>query len=148
MIKRIGLLVSAMVFTILSGCGDGEAVDEHVEVSRPVPMIVVGTSDHASNLRFPGRVRAAQRADRCLNCGLSVRPGPICQRHRPRSRPIPEKSVMHDREFYDDEVVRCPWCGARAYFDDIDRPFDYCHHEEIHEPTPPREAPLSSPIRP
>lgn len=67
MIKRIGLLASAMLFTVLSGCGDSEVVEEHVEVSRPVPMAVVTTSDKNSTLRFPGRVRAAQRADLAFN---------------------------------------------------------------------------------
>ena len=67
MIKRIGLLASAMLLAVLSGCGEGEVVEEHIEVSRPVPMIVVDTSDNASNLRFPGRVRAAQRADLAFN---------------------------------------------------------------------------------
>ena len=65
--KRIGWLVSAMVLAVLSGCGEGEAVIEPVEVSRPVPMMVVQTSDHASSLRFPGRVRSAQRADLTFN---------------------------------------------------------------------------------
>lgn len=50
---------------------------------------------------------------------------------------------------YDDEIVRCPWCGARAYYDDIDRPPAYCHHEEIHEPQAAPELPAPvSPNRP
>lgn len=65
--KRIGWLVSAVLLAALSGCADDEAVDEPVEVSRPVPMIVVDTSDKTSSLRFPGRVRAAQRADLAFN---------------------------------------------------------------------------------
>lgn len=67
MIKRIGWLVSAIVLAGLSGCGEGETVDEVVEVSRPVPMMVVDTSGKTSSLRFPGRVRAAQRADLTFN---------------------------------------------------------------------------------
>lgn len=72
--KRIGWLLSAMVFAALSGCSDGDAVTEPVEVSRPVPMMVVGSSDKTSSLRFPGRVRAAQRADLAFNV-----PGRIVQ---------------------------------------------------------------------
>lgn len=65
--KRIGWLVSALLLAVLSGCGEGETVVEPVEVSRPVPMMVVQTSDHVSSLRFPGRVRSAQRADLTFN---------------------------------------------------------------------------------
>lgn len=67
MIKRIGWLVSAVIVAAISGCGESEALDEHLEVSRPVPMIIVDTSDQSSSLRFPGRVRAAQRADLTFN---------------------------------------------------------------------------------
>lgn len=62
----IGLL-SAMLLAVLSGCGDGEAVVVQDETSRPVPMMVVGSAGQISNLRFPGRVRAAQRADLAFN---------------------------------------------------------------------------------
>lgn len=67
MIKRIGVLVSAAVLAVLSGCGEGEAVVEHKEVARPVPMSLVDTSNQAASLRFPGRVRAAVRADLTFN---------------------------------------------------------------------------------
>jgi RND family efflux transporter MFP subunit len=72
LIKRIGWLASAMLVAALSGCGESEALDEYVEVSRPVPMIIVTTSDQTSNLRFPGRVRAAQRADLAFNVAGQV----------------------------------------------------------------------------
>ena len=72
--KRIGWLVSAMVVAVLSGCGEGDPVVEQEEVSRPVPMMVVDTSDKTSSLRFPGRVRAALRADLTFNV-----PGQIIQ---------------------------------------------------------------------
>lgn len=74
MIKRIGWLVSAVLVAAISGCGDSEVLDEHVEVSRPVPIQLVETSGATSNLRFPGRVRAAQRADLTFNV-----PGQIIQ---------------------------------------------------------------------
>jgi len=72
LIKRIGWLVSAMLLAALSGCGESEAIDEQVEVSRPVPMIIVNTSDQTSSLRFPGRVRAALRADLTFNVSGQV----------------------------------------------------------------------------
>lgn len=65
--KRIGWLLSAVVLAVLSGCGEGEPIVEQIEVSRPVPMMLVNTSGTASSLRFPGRVRAAQRADLAFN---------------------------------------------------------------------------------
>ncbi len=65
--KRIGWLISAMLLAVLSGCGEGETVVEQEEASRPVPMMVVSTSDKTSSSRFPGRVRAAQRADLTFN---------------------------------------------------------------------------------
>lgn len=52
---------------VLSGCGEGEAEVESAEVSRPVPMMVVALADRTSSVRFPGRVRAAQRADLTFN---------------------------------------------------------------------------------
>lgn len=67
MIKRISWLISAVLLSVISGCGEGDAVVVPVEISRPVPMLVVGTSDTTSGLRFPGRVRAAQRADLAFN---------------------------------------------------------------------------------
>ncbi len=67
MIKYIGWWVSAIALVVLSGCGEGETAVESAEVSRPVPMMVVPLSDRTSSVRFPGRVRAAQRADLTFN---------------------------------------------------------------------------------
>lgn len=63
----MGWLLSLMALAALSGCEEVATVAEPVEISRPVPMIVVETSEQTSNLRFPGRVRAAQRADLAFN---------------------------------------------------------------------------------
>lgn len=65
--KRIGWLLSVVLLVTLGGCEKVEPVVEQAEVSRPVPMRLVGTADGVSNLRFPGRVRAAQRADLAFN---------------------------------------------------------------------------------
>ena len=72
MIKHRNWLVSAVVLGLLAGCTDNQEATEQAEVSRPVPMLVVGASDQASNLRFPGRVRAAQRADLAFNVAGQV----------------------------------------------------------------------------
>src|SRR5690554_4334471 len=65
--KRISWLASAVILAALSGCTEGEAVDQQVETSRPVPITIVNSSNKTSSLRFPGRVRAAQRADLTFN---------------------------------------------------------------------------------
>ena len=65
--KRISWLASAVILAALSGCTEGEVVDRQVETSRPVPITIVNSSNKTSSLRFPGRVRAAQRADLTFN---------------------------------------------------------------------------------
>lgn len=65
--KRISWLASAVILAALSGCTEREAVDQQVETSRPVPITIVNSSNKTSSLRFPGRVRAAQRADLTFN---------------------------------------------------------------------------------
>lgn len=65
--KRIGWLASAVILAAMSGCTEGEVVDQQVETSRPVPITIVNSSNKTSSLRFPGRVRAAQRADLTFN---------------------------------------------------------------------------------
>ena len=65
--KRISWLASAVILAALSGCTEGEVVDQQVETSRPVPITIVNSSNKTSSLRFPGRVRAAQRADLTFN---------------------------------------------------------------------------------
>lgn len=65
--KYISLLIGALVFTALSGCNKTEVVNKPEEVSRPVPIEQVSVADKASSLRFPGRVRAAKRADLTFN---------------------------------------------------------------------------------
>lgn len=83
--KPISWLLSAALLAILGGCGEGEAIMEPVEVSRPVPMMVVDTSGKTSSSRFPGRVRAAQRAELTFNVAgriieLPVEEGQLVQK--------------------------------------------------------------------
>lgn len=33
------------------------------------------------------------------------------------------------------EIIKCPFCGAWAYEDDIEPPSAYCHHPEAPAPT-------------
>lgn len=39
--------------------------------------------------------------------------------------------MSDDVEFL--EVIPCPYCGRPAYRDYIERPVDYCHHEDAVE---------------
>ncbi|MFD1007626.1 efflux RND transporter periplasmic adaptor subunit [Oceanisphaera ostreae] len=63
----VGLFSGILLLSALSGCGEQEEAVEPVEVSRPVSMITVGAGDASSGLRFPGRVRAVQRAELAFN---------------------------------------------------------------------------------
>lgn len=31
-------------------------------------------------------------------------------------------------------VVRCPFCGAWTYEEQVESPSDYCHHDEVPSP--------------
>lgn len=75
--KRIGWLASAVIVAALSGCTDDKAVEQQAETSRPVPIAVVSSSDPAASLRFPGRVRAAQRAELTFNVAGQVMELPV-----------------------------------------------------------------------
>ncbi|MDY7219133.1 efflux RND transporter periplasmic adaptor subunit [Denitrificimonas sp. JX-1] len=67
--KRIGWLLGIMLLVVLTGCTDSDAgaVNQQAESPRPVPMLLIDTSSQTSSLRFPGRVRSAQRADLAFN---------------------------------------------------------------------------------
>jgi RND family efflux transporter MFP subunit len=61
------LLPLLVGFMFLSGCQEAAPPPPETEVSRPVAMLEVAGSDVASGLRFPGRVRAVQRAQLAFN---------------------------------------------------------------------------------
>lgn len=65
--KPISWLVSTLILIALSGCNETAAINKPDEISRPVPIELVNVADKSSNLRFPGRVRAAKRADLTFN---------------------------------------------------------------------------------
>lgn len=52
--------------TLLAGC-EQPVPPETAEFSRPAEILEVGGGGHASGLRFPGRVRAVQRAELAFN---------------------------------------------------------------------------------
>lgn len=65
--KYIGLLVVSLLLGVLSGCGEDNVAEEPAEVSRPVTMLTIGAGEASLNLRFPGRVRAVERAELAFN---------------------------------------------------------------------------------
>ena len=65
--KPISWLVSTLILIALSGCNETAAINKPDEISRPVPIELVNVADKSSSLRFPGRVRAAKRADLTFN---------------------------------------------------------------------------------
>jgi membrane fusion protein, multidrug efflux system len=61
---RVVLVVAALM---LAGCAEPQPPAALEEVSRPVKVLEVAGADAGSGLRFPGRVRAVQRAELAFN---------------------------------------------------------------------------------
>ena len=60
------MLTCAVAVMILTGC-EGEPAPPAEEVVRPAEIFEIPATDIASGLRFPGRVRAVQRAELAFN---------------------------------------------------------------------------------
>jgi membrane fusion protein, multidrug efflux system len=61
---RVVLFAAALA---LAGCAEPQPPAALEEVSRPVKMLEVAGAEAGSGLRFPGRVRAVQRAELAFN---------------------------------------------------------------------------------
>lgn len=68
----VGLFIGIWLLSALSGCNDQIKNTESATVIRPVPMMEVVATQGLSGLRFPGRVRAVQRAELAFNLPGSV----------------------------------------------------------------------------
>lgn len=66
---RIGL--AALALAALQGCSDAMPPTPTIEAARPARILEIGSDTADSSLRFPGRVRAAERAD--LSFGVAGR---------------------------------------------------------------------------
>ncbi len=65
---QIARLLAVLVLAMLVGCDDDtDRLADIQEASRPVPMLQIVATGHDSSLRFPGRVRSAQRAELAFN---------------------------------------------------------------------------------
>ncbi len=75
------VVVTAVVLAaLLAGCGDAPDAPAPAEVARPAKIVQVGAGGLDTALRFPGRVRAARRAELAFGAGgrlveLPVREG-------------------------------------------------------------------------
>ncbi len=63
----IGLLIGLLLLSVLSGCAEQEPPSANKEVVRPAQIMDVEAANALSGLRFPGRVRAVQRAELAFN---------------------------------------------------------------------------------
>lgn len=86
MMDRLGQRISAawfagLSFVLLSGCGDKAPV-EQAEVTRPAVIERVGEAAVSSDLRFPGRVRAAKRAELAFNVAGELIAMPVTEGQR------------------------------------------------------------------
>lgn len=102
------VLAAVCLLGLLSGCGESEPVAEQTTLIRPVPMMEVSTSEGISGLRFPGRVRAVQRAELAFNL-----PGRIIELPVREGQRI-EKGSLVAR--LDDETVKLQLAAAQAQY--------------------------------
>lgn len=104
----LGLLAAIGLLAVLSGCGEQEPLAESKAVIRPVPIMAVAASDGISGLRFPGRVRAVQRAELAFNL-----PGRIIELPVQEGQQI-EKGALVAR--LDAETVELQLASASAQY--------------------------------
>lgn len=65
--KHVGLFTGILLLSLLGGCEEQAPANEAEEVIRPAQIMEVAAQNAMSGLRFPGRVRAAQRAELAFN---------------------------------------------------------------------------------
>ena len=104
----VGLLTAICLLGLLSGCGETAPMAESKPQIRPVPMMDVTASQGISGLRFPGRVRAVQRAELAFNS-----PGRIIELPVREGQRI-EKGALVAR--LDAETVQLQLAAAEAQY--------------------------------
>lgn len=89
--KWLSGLLLMVVWLMLAGCNESgaEMADSRPESSRPVPMLRVEATGQVSSLRFPGRVRSAQRADLAFNV-----PGQVVELHAEEGQRIEKGQLV------------------------------------------------------
>jgi RND family efflux transporter MFP subunit len=75
--RRIVFLLIAGFGLLLAACGKEKEETAPKEVARPIRMMTVTSSTDAVQLKFPGMVRAAKRADLAFQVGGTLRQLPL-----------------------------------------------------------------------
>lgn len=83
--NHVGLLMGLLLLGGLSGCGEQAPPSANNEIVRPAQIMDVKATSAFSDLRFPGRVRAVQRAELAFNLPgriieLPVREGQLIEK--------------------------------------------------------------------
>jgi len=73
---RVFLMIIGCVL-FLAACGKDKEQRAAKEAVRPVKMMIVASSTDAAQLKFPGMVRAAQRADLAFQVGGTLKQFPV-----------------------------------------------------------------------
>lgn len=106
--KYLGLVVVVGLLAIITGCEQAAPEQTSTPLIRPVPILQVEVTDGISGLRFPGRVRAVQRAELAFNL-----PGRIIELPVQEGQRI-EKGALVAR--LDDETVKLQLASGQAQY--------------------------------
>lgn len=89
--RQVSWLLVVAGLVVLAGCSESgaEMAGSQAESSRPVPMLRVEATGQVSSLRFPGRVRSAQRADLAFNV-----PGQVVELHAEEGQRIEKGQLV------------------------------------------------------
>lgn len=75
--QRILFLVAAGIVLVLTACAKEQEVKAEKEAVRPIKMMTVTSRTDAVQLKFPGMVRAAKRADLAFQVGGTLKQFPL-----------------------------------------------------------------------
>jgi multidrug efflux system membrane fusion protein len=99
----------ALFTLVLAGCSEKAAAPAPAEVVRPALIQVVGATDAAAKLRFPGRLRATRRAELSFNVSGFVAEFALTEGSRVQAGQVVAR--------LDDSVFRARVNAAQAEFD-------------------------------
>lgn len=125
--RRLGACAFPLLCLLLAGCGDPTPPPTQAEVSRPAEILEIVPAGLGSGLRFPGRVRAVQRAELAFNVpgqivefpvaeGAAVAPDALIARLDPASfeTRLAVAQAELDKATADYERVRTLWERSKA----------------------------------
>jgi RND family efflux transporter MFP subunit len=125
--QRLGAHALLILSLVLAGCQEQAPPPSPAEVSRPAEILEIVPAGLGSGLRFPGRVRAVQRAELAVNGpgqlvefpvaeGEAVAPGDLIARLDPESfeTRLAAAQAEFDKATADYERVRELWERSKA----------------------------------